>query len=99
MGDGEVGLPAVLLRGVEKAISMQQAPVGGYVARLRRFQPNATPAQIIAMLEKQYLTTVTGAGAAVGGIAAAPAVGTATALALSGADTVLFFEETGLLAL
>jgi hypothetical protein len=99
MGDGEVGLPAVLLRGVEKAISMQQGPIGGYVARLRRSQPNATPAQIIAMLEKQYLTTVTGAGAAVGGIAAAPAVGTATALALSGAETVLFFEATALFAL
>ena len=72
MGDGEVGLPTVLLRGVEKAISMQQAPVAGYVARLRRSQPNATPAQIITVLEKQYLTTVTGTGAAVGGIAAAP---------------------------
>jgi hypothetical protein len=99
MGDGEVGLPAVLLRGVEKAISMQQAPVGGYVARLRRSQPNATPAQIIGALEKQYLTTVTGTGAAVGGIAAAPAVGTAAAFALSGAETVLFFEATALFAL
>ena len=99
MGDGEMGLRAVLLRGVEKAISMQQAPVGGYVARLRRSQPNATPAQVIAVLEKQYLTTVTGAGAAVGGIAAAPAVGTAAAFALSGAETVLFFEATALFAL
>jgi hypothetical protein len=99
MGNGEVGLPAVLLRGVEKAISMQQAPVAGYLARLRRSQPNATPAQIIALLEKQYLTTVTGAGAAVGGIAAAPAVGTAAAFALSGAETVLFFEATALFAL
>jgi hypothetical protein len=99
MGDGEMGLRAVLLRGVEKAISMQQAPVGGYVARLRRSQPNATPAQVIAVLEKQYLTTVTGAGAAVGGIAAAPAVGTAAAFAFSGAETVLFFEATALFAL
>ncbi|HXT44513.1 MAG TPA: hypothetical protein VN748_10410 [Pseudonocardiaceae bacterium] len=99
MGDGEVGLPAVLLRGVEKAISMQQAPVAGYVARLRRSHPNATPAQIIAMLEKQYLATVTGAGAAVGGAAAAPAVGTAAAVALSGAETVFFFETTALFAL
>jgi hypothetical protein len=94
-----VGLPAVLLRGVEKAISMQQAPVAGYVARLRRSQPKATPAEIIAVLEKRYLATVTGTGAAVGGAAAAPAVGTAAAFALSGAETVLFFEATALFAL
>jgi hypothetical protein len=99
MGNGEVGLPAVLLRGVERAISMQQAPVAGYVVRQRRSQPDASPAQIIAVLEKRYLATVTGTGAAVGGVAAAPAVGTAAAFALSGAETVLFFEATALFAL
>ncbi|MGH3767664.1 MAG: hypothetical protein ACRDS0_32495 [Pseudonocardiaceae bacterium] len=99
MGDGEVGLPAVLLRGVEKAVSVQQAPIVGYVARLRRARPDATPTEILAVLEKRYLATVTGAGAAVGGIAAVPAVGTGAALALSGAETVLFFEATALFAL
>ena len=99
MGDGEVGLPAVLLRGVEKAINMQQAPAARYLTRLRQSQPNASPAQIIAVLEKRYLATVTGAGAAAGGVAAAPAVGTAAALALSGAETVFFFEATALFAL
>lgn len=99
MAEGEMGLPAVLLRGVEKAISMQQAPVAGYVARLRRARPNATPAQIVAVLERQYLATVTGTGAAVGGIAAAPVVGTGAAVMLSGGETVLFFEATALFAL
>ena len=99
MGDGEVRLPAVLMRGVERAISIQQEPVARYVARLRRSQPDASPAQIIALLEKRYLATVTGAGAAVGGAAAVPAVGTAAAFALSGTETVLFFEATALFAL
>lgn len=99
MGDGEVGLPVALLRGVEKAIGIQQPPVAGYVTWLRRAQPNATPAQLIATLEKQYLATVTGAGAAVGGVAAAPAVGTAAAFALSGAETVFFLEITALFVL
>jgi hypothetical protein len=99
MGDTQLELPAVLLRGVEKAISLQQAPVAAYVTRLRRSQPYATPAEIIETLERRYLATVTGAGAAVGGVAAAPAVGTAAALALSGVETVLFFEATALFAL
>jgi hypothetical protein len=95
----EAGLPKVLLRGVEKAIGMQQAPVAGYVARLRRTRPDATPAEIIATLEKQYLATVTGAGAAAGGAAAAPAVGTVLAVALTAGETALFFEATALFAL
>jgi hypothetical protein len=99
VGDRWLGLHAVLQRGVEKAISTQQAPVAGYVARLRRAQPNATPAEVIAVLEKRYLTAVTGTGAAVGGAAAVPAVGTALALALSGGETVMFFEATVLFAL
>jgi hypothetical protein len=99
MGDTQLELPAVLLRGVEKAISLQQAPVAAYVTRLRRSEPYATPAEIIETLERRYLATVTGAGAAVGGVAAAPAVGTAAALALSGVETVLFFEATALFAL
>jgi hypothetical protein len=100
LDDGqEAGLPVALLRGVERAIGMQQAPVTGYVAWLRRAQPNATPAEIIAVLEKQYLATVTGTGAAVGGVAAAPAVGTALALALSAAEMALFLEATALFAL
>jgi hypothetical protein len=99
MGDGEAGLPAALLRGIEKAINIQRPSVAGYLARLCRAQPNATPAEIIAVLEKQYLATVTGTGAAVGGAAAAPAVGTALALALSAGETALFLEATALFTL
>ncbi len=99
MGDGRLGLSDVLLRGLEKAIGLQQAPVKGYVSRLRRARPDATPAEIITVLEKQYLTAVTGTGAAVGGVAAVPAVGTVAALALSGGETVVFLEATALFAL
>ncbi|MGH3775204.1 MAG: hypothetical protein ACRDRR_05615 [Pseudonocardiaceae bacterium] len=99
MGDRRVDLPKVALRGLEKAIGIQQSPVAGYVARLRRARPDATPAEIIAVLEKQYLATVTGTGAAVGGVAAAPGVGTVAALALSGAETAVFLEVTALFTL
>ncbi|MGH3966511.1 MAG: hypothetical protein ACRDRY_25280 [Pseudonocardiaceae bacterium] len=99
MGDRRVDLPTVLMRGLEKAIGIQQSPVAGYVARLRRARPGATPAEIVAVLEKQYLVTVTGTGAAVGGVAAAPGVGTVAALALSGGETAVFLEVTALFAL
>jgi hypothetical protein len=99
MGEGRVGFPGVLLRGVEKAIGMQQSPVAGYVARLRRARPDATPAEVIAVLEKRYLAAVTGVGAAVGGAAAAPVLGTVLAVALSGGETVVFLQATTFFAL
>ncbi len=99
MGDWQASLRGALLRGLEKAISIQQSPAAGYVARLRRARPDATPAEIIAVLEKQYLAAVTGTGAAVGGVAAAPGVGSVVALTLSGGETAVFLEATALFAL
>ena len=92
-------MPALLQRTLEKAIALAQSPVAGYVARLRRARPLASPAEIIAVLEKQYLATVTGTGAAVGGVAVAPGIGTVAALALTGGETALFLETTALFAL
>jgi hypothetical protein len=92
-------MPAVLQRALEKAIALAQSPVAGYVARLRRARPLASPAEIVAVLEKQYLATVTGTGAAVGGAAVAPGIGTVAALALTGGETALFLETTALFAL
>lgn len=63
MGDERVRLPEVLHSALAKAIGIQQAPIAGYVARLRRARPDATPTEIIAVLEKRYLAAVTGTGA------------------------------------
>lgn len=91
-------MPGALLRGLEKAINIQQSPAVGYVARLRRAQPYATPAEIIAVLEKRYLAAVTGTGAAVGTAAVAPGIGTGLALALLGGETAVFLEVTAFFA-
>lgn len=102
MGDGRVlaaDLPAVVHSGVEKAIGIQHSAVAGYVQRLRRVRPAAAPAEIIATLEKQYLAAVTSAGAAMGGVAAAPGAGTGLALALSAGETAVFLETTALFTL
>lgn len=92
-------LPDAVLRGLRKAISIQQALVAGYVSRLRRIRPGASPAELIGLLEKKYVATVTGSGAAVGAAAAAPGVGTGVALALGGGEAAAFFEATALFAL
>lgn len=92
-------LPEVLNLGVEKAIGVQQSVVAGYVGHLRRAHPDATPAQIVSGLERRYLATVTGSGAAVGGAAAAPGIGSGVALALSAGETALFLETTALFSL
>ena len=75
MGWRRLGLSEMLLSGLGKAISIQQAPVAGYVRRLRRARPEATPAEIVAVLEKRYVAVVTGTGAAVGSTAAVQAIG------------------------
>jgi hypothetical protein len=102
MGDGRVAggnLPAVVQSGVEKAIGAQHSAVTHYVQRLRRARPAATPAEIIEVLEKQYLAAVTAAGAAIGGAAAVPGAGTSFAFALSAGETAVFLETTALFTL
>lgn len=68
---------------LDKAISIQSPLVRKNVARARQRNPEATPAQVIRSLERMYVSALTGTGAAVGGTAAAPGVGTGVALALS----------------
>jgi len=52
--------------------------------------PNATPDEIIRILERRYLAAVTTGGAAVGATAVIPGVGTGVTLALSGFETAAF---------
>jgi hypothetical protein len=92
-------LPEVVHAGVERAIGIQQSAVAAYVERLRRSRPDATPAEIVTALERKYLAAVTGSGAAVGGAAAAPGVGTGIAFALSAGETAVFLETTALFTL
>ncbi|MGH3939171.1 MAG: hypothetical protein ACRDTG_11160 [Pseudonocardiaceae bacterium] len=99
MDDRMVGLAAVLQRALAKAIAIQRSPIAAYIALLRRSRPEATPAEIIAVLEKQYLAAVTGTGAAAGGAAAVPGIGTVLGLTLSGGERAVFYETTTLFAL
>ncbi len=84
---------------LERSSRVQGPAAAAYVERLRRAYPTATPAQIVHKLEKRYLATVTGSGAAVGSAAAFPAIGTLTALSAAAGETVVFLEATAVFVL
>lgn len=83
---------------IMKGIGVQRPLVLAYIKRLRKKHPEATTAQLAAIAERDYLRVVTGSGAAVGGTAAVPAVGTGAALGLSVAATLGFLEASALYA-
>ena len=92
--DGPV--PPVAARGqrvlslLDKAIAVQSPLVRKNIDRVRQRNPEATPAQVIRNLERMYVSALTGTGAAVGGVGAAPGVCTGVALALSAGETLSF---------
>ncbi len=84
---------------IDKAVAIPSGTVHAHVDRLRTRNPEASPAQIIAILEKQYLLAVATSGGAVGAAAAAPAIGTGTATALTATDVAAFFAASAAFAL
>lgn len=87
-----------MTQGFDRLLSVQRPIVLAHIRAIRRARPNASPEQVIASLERRYLTAVTTGGAMVGASAAIPAVGTATSLALSGVETAGFLEASALYA-
>ncbi|WFR66070.1 hypothetical protein P9139_13640 [Curtobacterium flaccumfaciens] len=90
--------PTGWVKMLDRVLSVQRPVVVAHVRALRRRHPDSSPAEIIQILERQYLTAVTTGGAAVGASAVIPGVGMAAALGLSGAETVGFLETTALFA-
>ncbi|GIF09384.1 hypothetical protein [Actinoplanes siamensis] len=84
---------------LNKAIDVQTPLVRRNIARARQRNPEASPAEVIRNLERMYVSTLAGTGAAVGGTAAAPGVGTGVALALSAAEVLSSLELSVLFAL
>ncbi|MGF2212416.1 hypothetical protein [Streptomyces albidoflavus] len=84
---------------LDKAITLQTPLVRKNIARARRRNPEAPPAQVIRGLERMYISSLTGTGAAVGGTAAAPGVGAGIALALSAGETLSSLELSAVFAL
>lgn len=74
-------------RDIAKAVSARHSIARKYIMRIRRRHPDATPAEVIQMLERHYGTSITTAGALITagaiaadiGIAMIPGVGAAAA--------------------
>jgi hypothetical protein len=78
----------VLRAAVERALRVQQPLVTAHLAKIRRKEPDATPAGVIEALGRRYQLAVAGLGAAGGGIAIVPAIGTVASLATATAEAV-----------
>jgi hypothetical protein len=87
-----------VVRGIDRVLTVQRPAVLAHIRSIRKGRPDATPEQIIRILERRYLAAVTTGGALVGASAAIPAIGTGTSLALSGVETAGFLEASALFA-
>jgi hypothetical protein len=92
------GLHPRVVQGVDKVLSVQRPVVLAHIRSIRASKPDASPAEIIAILERRFLTAVTSGGALVGASAVLPAVGVGTSLVLSGIETAGFLEASALFA-
>jgi hypothetical protein len=93
--DEDPSTGARLLSHLIETSSRVQAPaIRAYVDRLRRGNPDATPAQIVTKLEKHYVAAVMASGAAVGSAALFPGIGTLAAMSAVAGETVVFLEAT-----
>jgi hypothetical protein len=89
----------VLRAAVERALRAQQPLVTAHIAKIRRKDPGATPAQVIETLGRRYQRAVVGLGAVGGGIAIVPAVGTVVSLATATAEAIAALDAAVLYTL
>jgi hypothetical protein len=79
---------------LDRAVDIPSTAIHTHVDKLRARNPYASPAQIIALLEKEYIFAISASGGAVGAAAAAPAVVTGAATALTVGDIAAFFAAS-----
>lgn len=84
---------------LDRAVAIPSSAIHAHVDRLRRRNPYASPAQIIRLLEKQYLLAVSASGGAVGAAAAMPSVGTGVGVALTTTEVGTFFAASAAFSL
>lgn len=84
---------------LERGARVQAPAVRAYVQRLRDQDAGASPADVVAKLEKHYIAAVMASGAAVGSAAAFPGIGTLAAMSAVAGETVVFLEATAVFVL
>lgn len=86
----------LLIDGLDHAVRLQTSGVEGYIARMRRGNPQATPNDIQRELDTQFKRLATGSGGAAGLAAAVPGVGFVTGTAAVGAESLVFLDAAAL---
>src|SRR5438132_905199 len=61
-------------RDIAKAVSARHSIARKYLMRVRRQNPDATPAEVVQLLERHYVTAISAAGAVVAAAAIAAEV-------------------------
>ncbi|SDZ52059.1 hypothetical protein [Herbiconiux ginsengi] len=87
-----------LERNIDRLLSIHRPVVLAHLRSIRRLHPDASPEQLLVILERRYVTAVTSGGAAVGASSMLPFVGTGISLGLSAVETAGFLETTALFA-
>lgn len=93
------GAEEALDSALDKALTYERPMVLAYLARVRRRTPGETPAEVVSRLEKLYRRSVIGIGAASGGTAALPGVGTVASVATGAAEIAAFVSATAMYVL
>jgi hypothetical protein len=93
------GVERTLDAALDKALTVQRPIVQGYLDRVRRNDPELTPAELVEQLEKRYLTAVVGIGGASGAAAAVPGVGTVATIASGAAEITAFVSASAMFVL
>jgi hypothetical protein len=84
---------------LDAVLAIQRPAVVAYLDRVRARRPGAPPAEVIDLLERHYVTAAAGMGAAAGGAAALPGVGTVASLASGAAEVTAFVTTTAMFVL
>ena len=85
-------------RNIDRLLSVHRPVVLAHLRGIRKLHPDASPEQLLVILERRYVAAVTSGGAAVGASSMLPFVGTGISLGLSAVETAGFLETTALFA-
>jgi hypothetical protein len=92
------GANKFMVSGIDRLLTVQRPAVLAHLHSIRARHPEASPEDVIRILERRYLAAVTTGGALVGASAVIPAVGVGASLALSTVETGGFLEASALFA-
>ncbi|WP_080795550.1 hypothetical protein [Corynebacterium pacaense] len=85
-----------LVAALDRAVQIQSGVIEGYVRRLRRKHPEASPAELQNLIDKHFMRAVSGTGAGVGMAAAVPGIGFFTGALAIGAESAVFLDAVAL---